>query len=246
MGHTVETKKAILLDNIAKQKERLAKTQQKVEEAIESGKEYRIESLQRYINDLNNTIYRLESTREFVRECTPEDIEERLNVFKTFSDTIKKVIPDGTSIVFHGSNNIGIIRKILETGGLLTPDQRGCSMTSFAAQIDVTYKDYVQTSVEFAEPGATSLNPYGAIFAFIPLESEYEKVISTGSSTEVYGGVEGVNFREQPERLIGIITTNENKERIISWCIKYHIEPKVFTHEEFINYCKENYKQNNK
>ena len=79
-------------------------------------------------------------------------------------------------------------------------------MTSFANQIDVTYKSNIRVSCEFADSNNENL-PYGAIFAFEPLENEREEVINTGDSSEVYGGVNGVNFREEPERLVGIITT---------------------------------------
>lgn len=80
-------------------------------------------------------------------------------------------------------------------------------MTSFASVIDATYKNNIRVSCEFAdckERGERFL-PYGAIFAFRLREDEVEKVVNTGVGSEVgNGGVDGVSFRENPERLFGI------------------------------------------
>ncbi len=87
--------------------------------------------------------------------------------------------------------------------------------------------------------------PYGAIFVFLPLDNEIERVFNTGMSSEVSQGISGVNFRQNPERLVGIITTLENKNRIQQWCSKYQIDSnKVFTHMEFINKCQNDFVEN--
>ena len=80
--------------------------------------------------------------------------------------------------------------------------------------------------------------PYGAIIAFKPLDTELSKVYKTGSSSEVNGGVSSVNFKEEPDRLYGIITTTENISRVQNWCLENKIDiNKVFTHDKFLEYC---------
>ena len=175
---------------------------------------------------------------EFMRIPPDEtDMQARADILHSFPKQVKECFKGDFPIVFHGTNNIGTVREILKTGGLLTPEQRGVEMKSFASQIDVTYKDDIHVSCEFAEPGRASFMPYGAIFAFKPQDDEVENVVSTGNSSEVAGGVNGVSFREEPDRLYGIITTPENLERVKGWCNEHGIvDDKVFSHESFISH----------
>lgn len=195
-----------------------------------------------YQNRLKNYLQRLKNLKsviEYLRESNYEDILERERIKREFPYLVKEVIPDDVPIVFHSNKNVGIIYEIIKSGGLFTPEQRGVDFSSFATLIDVTCKDNIEVSCAFAEQGNDYILPYGAIFAFLPLEEEFKKVLSTGESSEVYGGVEGVDFRKEPNRLIGIITTKENIDRFREWCIKYNLDPhKVFTHEEFIVNCR--------
>ena len=176
----------------------------------------------------------LKGNLEFARIPNEKDSSNRIDIMKEFPKQIKDSIPDGCPIVFHGNDNIGKVREILKSGGLLTPEQRGVNYTSFATQIDVTSKNDIRVSCEYAEPGVDSCLPYGAIFAFMPEKVEEEKVLKSKGS-EVEQGVNGVNFREEPDRLISIITTLENISTIKQWCGEYGIPSnKVHTHEAFL------------
>lgn len=223
--------------------EKLKKYKEELEKVKLTGNTVFIEIYETRINNLISVRLKDDETRiEFIRENNELDLEERNQIRKTFSNKVKQIIPDGTPIVFHGNRNIGMVREIIKTGGLFTPDQRGINQQSCATKVDVTYKNNIQTSCEFAEPGIDSFMPYGAIFVFTPLESEYEKVINTGENSEVAGGIDGVNFREKPERLIAIITTDESKDNISSWCNQYGWDAsKVYNHYEFIEMCKNKY-----
>lgn len=54
---------------------------------------------------------------------------------------------------------------------------------------------------------------------------------------KVPGGVESVNFNE--DRFVGIITTNENLDRLKRCFDDNKLNPnKVFTHDQFLEYCK--------
>ena len=46
------------------------------------------------------------------------------------------------------------------------------------------------------------------------LDKELKNIYNTRDSSEVYGGVSSVNFKLEPDRLYGIITTTENIKRI--------------------------------
>lgn len=203
-----------------------------------SSSEREINLYQRRINDCLDRIIILKSKLTYMRENNKDDLEERNKIRKTYSKLIKEMIPDDTPIVFHGVNNIGVVEQIIKSGGLFSCDDRGISDRSFASGIDVSYKNNISVTLEFADPSINDFMPYGAIFVFKPLDSEIDRVIKTGESTEVLGGLSSVNFRNEPDRLYGIITTTENLARVKEWCKKYGFDDKkVFTHKEFLVEC---------
>lgn len=228
------------ITNYERTSEKLEQYKLKLNEAIKLNDFRLIEIYQKRVNNSLQRLRQYHSLIEFMREPNYEDALEREIIMTKFPKMVRETIPNNVPIVFHGNRNIGTILEIIKTGGLFTPEQRGVSETSFATQIDVAYKNNISVSCSFAEAGIDSFMPYGAIFAFFPLSSEVEKVLATGENSEVYNGVAGVNFRDDPNRLVGIITTEENKERIQVWCREYQWnEQKVFTHEEFISKCRE-------
>ena len=189
-------------------REKLKQLKLKLENSPKNSRAYEVYSQQ--IRDTERNLRQISDTIEFMRPIDSSDEQSRIKIFNEFPKIINNLFPDRFPIVFHGTNNIGTVRQILKTGGLLTPEQRNESMTSFASAIDVTYKSNIRVSCEFADAGYNSFMPYGAIFAFKPQEDEIERVISTGNSSEVAQGVNGVNFIKEPKRLYGIITTPEN------------------------------------
>ena len=219
-------------------KEKIKQLQIKLQNSPTDSRAYEVYSQQ--IIDTERNLRQINNTIEFMRPIDTQDEQSRIRIYQEFPKIVRDLFPDGFPIVFHGTNNIGTVRQILKTGGLLTPEQRNESMTSFASAIDVTYKSNIRVSCEFADAGSSSFMPYGAIFAFRPQNDEIERAISTGDSSEVAQGVNGVNFVNEPKRLYGIITTPENIERVKEWCEQYSIDPnKVFTHNLFIEKYKE-------
>lgn len=170
---------------------------------------------------------------EFMRMPIEEDMLLRKKILEEYHDEIRKTISSELAIVFHGTSNIGIVREIIKSHGLTNPIERGEDFSSFASAIDVTSKSDIRVTCEFAEPNYPWL-PYGAIFAFLAKAEEEDKVINTNGS-EVYGGVDSVDFFKEPDRLVAIISTDENIDKIKQWCESYDLnKDKVFTHDEFL------------
>ena len=183
---------------------------------------------------------------DFIRPVTEEDIIERNDIFLNYADKVKNVIPDDIPYAFHGNSKIFSVIEIIKTGGLYTPKERNSSYNSFASQIDVTCKDNINASIKFADPGIKSFLPYGAIFVVLPREEEIQKVLETKENAEVNGGISRVSFIDNPDRLINIITTKENKKLLQEVLIENNLdEEKVVTHDEFIELCKEKFKKLN-
>ena len=240
----LENKKMYVRKNLESQKNSLTKYKTMYDEAIKSNETRkvavygsRVEKIKRRINELENQL-------SYMREDIPEDLEERKKIRQTFSKQVAKVIPDDIPMVFHGNNDIAAIYEILKTGGLKTPEERGVDFKSFATQIAVANKHDIHVPVEFADPGIDSARPYGAIFAFYPKKDEIYKGLENFGS-EVPGGVQAIDFKEDDDRFVGIITTEENKERIQKWLQEFGMDyKKIFTHLEFIEMCKDKFKDN--
>lgn len=195
---------------------------------------------------LMNKIKYYKGMLDFIRPVTEEDIIERNDIFLNYADKVKNVIPDDIPYAFHGNSKIFSVIEIIETGGLYTPKERNSSYNSFTSQIDVTCKDNINASIKFADPGIKSFLPYGAIFVVLPREEEIKKVLETKENAEVNGGISRVSFKDNPDRLINIITTTENKKLLQKVLIENNLnEEKVVTHDEFIELCREKFKKLN-
>ena len=209
-------------------------------EAKNNNETRKIELYSKRIESSLKSIEKIESVLNSMRPNNDDDLENRKNILKTFATLVDENIPDDVPIVFHGNDNISVVEKIIESGGLYTPEERGVDYTSFASQIDVTAKSNIQVSLNFADKGLDSFMPYGAIFVFYPKEHEYNEVLRTGDNSEVFGGVESIPFKE--DRFVGVITTDENLDRLKKTMEKNNFDSnKVYTHDKFIEYCKKKY-----
>lgn len=212
------------------------------DEAIKNDENKKAEIYGKLIDDANKRKDELENICAYMREDNSEDLVERNDALNQFSKEIAENIPEDIPMVFHGNNDISKVYEILKSGGLKTPDERGEDFKSFATQIDVANKYDAHVPVKFAEPGIKSARPYGAIFAFCPKENERYKGLKDFGS-EVPGGVESIDFKEEDNRFFGVITTKENKERIQKWLQEFKMDSnKVYTHDEFIEMCKDKLK----
>lgn len=238
----LENKKMYVRKNLESQKNSLTKYKTMYDEAIKSNETRKAEVYGSRVEKIKRRINELEKQLSYMREDIPEDLEERKKIRQSFSNQVAEIIPDDIPMVFHGNNDIATIYEILKSGGLKTPEERGVDFKSFATQIDVANKHDIHVPVEFADPGIDSARPYGAIFAFYPKKDEIYKGLENFGS-EVPGGVQSIDFKEDDDRFVGIITTEENKERIQKWLQEFGMDyKKIFTHLEFIEMCKDRFK----
>lgn len=235
-------------NNLINYQNQLKKLKELKEQLLESEKNKDTKKIAYYtkrINSVLESINNVETILACIRPNKESDLREREDIRNSFSTLVNECIPDNIPLVFHGNKNIEIVKQIISSGGLYTPEERNVDFKSFATQIDVTAKSNIRVSLEFADSSINSFMPYGAIFVFYPKEHEYEKVLSTKDNSEVFGGVESIHFDE--ERFIGIITTDENLEVLKDCMKKNNLDPnKVFNHSQFIELCKERFSTKNK
>lgn len=234
-----EKVKNTFIKNHTEKVERLKIKKEQLLEAQNNKDNRKIEFYSKRITTLLQDISSLESIISCMRPNTDLDIAKRNDILNNYSQKVDEAIPDDVPLVFHGNKNINTVIEIIESGGLFTPEERNVDFKSFATQIDVTAKTNIRVSLEFADAGICSFMPYGAIFVFYPKLDEYDNVLKTKDSSEVSGGVRSISFKKEPERLFGIITTEENIEKIKTACKRNGIDAsKVLTHEQFIEYSK--------
>ncbi|HBY21571.1 MAG: hypothetical protein A2Y24_04580 [Clostridiales bacterium GWE2_32_10] len=176
---------------------------------------------------LTQTLDRL----EFLRPESEEDKTYRLRQYDEFSSKIKEVIPDDLPLRFHGTS-IYNAKHILHEGELSSSvDRRGIS-TSYDVedQVSVTTKE----SIDITVSGYTDLIgdfclPAGCIFVMLPKDEIDEKA---GESL-LMGNV---NFKSEPDRLVAIITSNENIQNIHKWSLESNVDgSKIYDFDGFIH-----------
>ena len=217
----------------------LSNLEQQLEEAKQNGDKSDIKDVTIEIKKCLFHIERQKNALNNLRDATLEDISERKLIMSDYAKMVEGVIPDDVPIVFHGRPNIGTVEKIIEEGGIFNPGDRE-DRGHQGDCVYVTNKWKIDVSLEFADLRGNFKLPYGALFAIMPKLEEYQEVFNSKNGTELTIG--SVNFREEPESLVAIITTRENIERLRKKARESGIdENKVMTHDAFLKLCKEKY-----
>lgn len=200
-----------------------------------------------YQDILKEDEYELKTFEEkssFLREPTKEDFTYRWQQCTEFSQKVARFADESEMLCFHGTDIFGA-RHILESGQISSGADRLGRATSYdpPGRISVTNKDTVYTSVDhYMNLTGNFLYPAGCLFVVKPKDkAEYDQLSSTGWM------IDNVNFKDNPDRLVAIITTPENIERINDWAQKSNIDTaKIMNFEGFIKRCKEHIVENSK
>lgn len=199
--------------------QRLAEKYETMEKSDVSQKEKRLEIERKSIARKRNALIQIEEQLELLRPANQQDKEYRSRQYYEFPSKIEKVVPDNLPLRFHGCP-ITAAKHILESGELSSSVDRLGYETSYDVedQVSVTTKNTIDTTVR----GYTHLNgsqclPAGCIFVLLPKDEEDAKA----GESMLMGNV---NFKSEPDRLYGIITTPENLERINTWAQEYGID----------------------
>ena len=188
-------------------------------------------------NNISSRQHALEKNlllEEFSRPATQEDISYRDRQSSEFTSNLNKAIPKDNDLFFHGCP-IYAARDIIKSGGLSSSVDRIGVSTSYDVedQVSVTTKD----SLDITIGSYTGLNgegyhlPAGCVFVFKPeneedLENAKKSLLTSNTS-----------FRDNPERLIAILSSKENSERLNEWCKNAEIDTsKVFDFDGFVKH----------
>jgi hypothetical protein len=180
---------------------------------------------------LDGAIANTKDRLSFARPAIAEDIAYRDWVRQNFGHVVRASLPQGLPLCFHGAP-IYKCRDILSSGSISSSVDRIGTSTSYdaAGEISVTTAKSIDVSLD----SYTGLNqdnyliPAGCLFAVLPATPEDVKA----SETSMLMG--NVDFKLNPEQLVGIITTPENIDQVRSWTSAAGLDPgKVIEFKDF-------------
>ena len=174
---------------------------------------------------------------QYIIPNSKEDIEYRNKTANNYADKLKKVLSPNLDLRFHGSP-IYFTEQILKSGYISSTADRYdgyIKSTDNVGEISVSDRNSLDRTIQFfSDMSAYMRNlPCGCIFAILPNENE-------DPSMREASLMSSVNFRKNPEKLFGILTTPENIEKVKGWMNKYGVDTDLaYTFEEFLEVAKE-------
>lgn len=228
-----QKRQEILIRNKDRLQENLQKAIDKYEEIAKSNvdqKEKRLKIAKNAISSRRYALSKVEEQLEFLRPANDKDMEYRLRQYNEFARQMKDLVPDDFPLRFHGCP-IYTAKHILESGELSSSVDRLGVETSYdtAGQVSVTTKDSLDITIQgYTHLLDNSNLPAGCVFVLLPKD----EIDAEAGDSLLMGNVD---FKSEPDRLYGVITTPENVERISQWGKMYGIDlsDKVYDFDGF-------------
>ena len=222
---------------ISKKKAALARDKEEYQKAVDNNDKHLIHCYQEILKDDEYDLHAYEEKSSFLREPSKEDFLYRWKQREEFPQKVATYADENEMLCFHGTDIFGA-KHIIKSGQISSGVDRLGHATSFdpRGRISVTNNDTVDTSVgQYMNLISNFLYPSGCLFVVTAKDkAEYNQLSSGGWM------IENVDFRLNPDRLVAIITTPENKERINEWAQKSNIDTgKIMDFEGFIKRCKD-------
>lgn len=209
-----------------KLEESYERDQEKLEKAIlENSKHVEIirNQLIRKQNGLNNICNELEN----IRVGSLELEEEKLNIYNNFCNQLRRTIDDDKKFYYHGCKDLSLVKQIIESKRIVSGSDRTGVETSLdvAGTISVTTIKSLDVTIQgYAGLQNPSYLPAGAIFVIKPIDDYDENSIITSN----------VDF-EEDNRLVAIITTNENVSKVKDWLSINGLDESIcYNYDEFL------------
>lgn len=171
-----------------------------------------------------------ERAYEFIRPNDPKDIKYRDYWREEFGKKLNEVAPKDLDLRFHGTS-LHNAKAILESGGIFSSvdiNNGYRASTDLSGRISATSIQTVDRTLKgwFAEMGGYIKSfPCGCVFVLNPKD---ELDVELKKSDEL----QSVNFKEHPEQLYGILTTNENIPKVRLWLQNAGFHPDLVTNFE--------------
>ncbi len=167
-----------------------------------------------------NRLDLLDGKLRFLRPANDADIAYRQRQSNDFADKVSELVPDDLPLRFHGTPIYGA-EKIIASGEIVSfQDRLGVnSSQDDAVQIYITSKDSLYiTSQGFADLTPNFNLPAGCIFVVTPKDLADEEAGRFMHMSNVY-------FKDDPDRLVAVISTPENIPSLQTWLSQGGLSP---------------------
>lgn len=225
----------------AKYKKEIDEAEKELQAAIAAGDKRLIYGYQDLLKQSKYDFISYQEGTSFLREPTKEDIQYRDRQRREFPQKAANLSED-MMFCFHGTVLKGA-KHILSSGEISSGADRTGRATSFdpPGLISVTNKDTVDTSVgTYMNIDLSYCYPAGCLFVVTPAnKGEYDALSSTGWM------IKNVDFKTQPDRLVSVVTTPENIDRVKMWAQRGGVDvSKVMDFDAFVRkYSSQNEKE---
>ncbi len=218
--------------NLAQYQKEIEEAEKELQAAIAAGDKRLIYGYQDILKQSKYNFYSYQETTSFLREPTKEDIQYRIRQRREFPKKIEN-LSENMMFCFHGTDLKGA-KNILFSGEISSGADRTGKATSFdpPGRISVTNKDTVDTSVgTYMNIDASYCYPAGCLFVVTPADKdEYDALSRDGWM------IKNVNFKTQPDRLVSVVTTPENIDKVKHWAQQGGIDvSKVMDFDAFVH-----------
>lgn len=198
---------------LAKYRKEINEEEKELQAAIAAGDRRLIYGYQDMLKHSKYDFISYQEKVSFLREPIKEDIQYRYRQRREFPQKIATLSED-MMLCFHGTDLKGA-KHILSSGAISSGADRTGRATSFdpPGLISVTNKDTVDTSVStYMNIDGNYCYPAGCLFVVTPADKvEYAALSSSGWM------IKNVDFKTQPDRLVSVVTTPENIDKVKNW-----------------------------
>lgn len=185
--------------------------------------------VQRWMENLHRSTRQL----QFMRPNIASDIAYRDDIVKKYVLQLNSVVPLNSNLRFHGTP-IYYAEEIIKSGEISsTMDRLGYMRSSnLNGRISVYTANKLSEfdmSMYWDMASYGSCLPGGCVFVLLPKDDAEASLIRSNE-------MNNVNFKNNPNQLVGILTTPENIERVQGWMIDSGLDfNKVYTFEKFLS-----------
>ena len=232
------------LENNKKDIERFAlyykDTKEKLARLFKMGDNADKKEIIRLTNDLQRWYYDYQESiliTDFIRPNNPDEIKKRNSIKSSFGEKLLNIVGISSNLRFHGTP-IYYAKEIIKSNSISSTADRHngyIHSTDDSGYISASTINSISRTIDFFTDFA-SFNrslPCGVLFVLNEKEGDFD----LRSSSQM----QNINFKENPEQLVGIVCTDEVKDMVSKWCIEYNMdENKVFSYNEFLEYAKNN------
>lgn len=188
------------------------KNYDKIAKGFSLRKEIKLKSAENIIHLREKNLNVINTDLEYLRPRNIEDMEYRQRQYNDFSDFIIKNIPDDLPLRFHGSP-LHASKEIILSGELSSPGDRLGVEISYdtPGMVYVNTRDNIFNTVRnFCNLTYDYDTPAGCLFVVTP-KDEHDEI--TGHNQTM----ESIYFKNNPDRLVAVISTPENISDLKDW-----------------------------